>query len=197
MRHLRHWVQPAGHRYDFERKKPVVFDPLNCMVGCTSCANTCPAHAIEFPPLETVLALEGLATVRHAIEDDLLARRDLFAATVLVPHPDRIVTLTVTQAERVSADVLRIRLAPIKQGECFCEFVPGQYLELWEPDAPFMSRAYSIANTPDGEPGLELHIRRVEGGRFTPWAFSQMKVGDRNLALRRVGPPACSQLQSR
>lgn len=197
MRHLRHWVQPAGHRYDFERKKLVVFDPLNCMVGCTTCANTCPAHAIEFPPLETVLALEGLAPVRHAIEDDLLARRDLLAATVLVPHPDRIVTLTVTQAERVSADVLRIRLAPIKQGECFCEFVPGQYLELWEPDAPFMSRAYSIANTPDGEPGLELHIRRVEGGRFTPWAFSQMKVGDRNLALRRVGPPACSQLQSR
>ncbi len=175
------------YRYDFERKKPVVFDPLNCMVGCTTCANTCPTHAIEFPPLETVLALENQATTRHAIEDDLLTRRDVLAASVSVPHPDRIVTLAVTQVERVSAEVLRIRLAPIKQGECFCEFVPGQYVELWQPDAPFVSRAYSIANTPDGDPGLELHIRRVEGGRFTQWAFSQMKVGDRVQARGPLG----------
>jgi CDP-4-dehydro-6-deoxyglucose reductase len=36
--------------FDFERKKAVVVDPLNCMVGCTTCVNTCPTHAIEFPP---------------------------------------------------------------------------------------------------------------------------------------------------
>jgi NAD-dependent dihydropyrimidine dehydrogenase PreA subunit len=34
------------YRFDFERKKAVVVDPLNCMVGCTTCANTCPTHAI-------------------------------------------------------------------------------------------------------------------------------------------------------
>jgi NAD-dependent dihydropyrimidine dehydrogenase PreA subunit len=27
------------YRFDFERKKPVVVDPLNCMVGCTTCAS--------------------------------------------------------------------------------------------------------------------------------------------------------------
>ena len=27
--------------------KAVVFDPINCMVGCTTCANTCPAKAME------------------------------------------------------------------------------------------------------------------------------------------------------
>jgi CDP-4-dehydro-6-deoxyglucose reductase len=59
------------YRFDFERKKPVVAEPLNCMVGCTTCANTCPANAIAFPPLESVLSLEALAAVRHAIEDDL------------------------------------------------------------------------------------------------------------------------------
>jgi CDP-4-dehydro-6-deoxyglucose reductase len=173
------------YRFDFERKKPVVADPLNCMVGCTTCANTCPAHAIVFPPIETVLALEGLAAVRHAIEDDLLARHDL--ASPSIPHPDRIVTLTVAEAERVGADVLRIRLAPVRVGECFCEFIPGQYLELWEPDSPFMSRAYSIANTPDGTGSIELHVRRVEGGRFTNWAFTKMKVGDRILARGPLG----------
>jgi CDP-4-dehydro-6-deoxyglucose reductase len=175
------------YRFDFERKKPVVVDPLNCMVGCTTCANTCPAHAIAFPPIESVLALEGLVTVRHAVEDDLLARRDVLGAAFSIPHPDRIVTLMVTEAEHIGTEVLRVRLAPATLGECFCEFVPGQYIELWQPDAPSMSRAYSIANTPDGNPGVELHIRRVEGGRFTNWAFSQMKIGDRVQARGPLG----------
>ncbi len=83
------------YRFDYDRKKPVVFDPLNCMVGCTTCANTCPAHAIVFPPIESVLALEGRAEVRHAVEDDLLARHEILASSVQVPHPDRIITLTV------------------------------------------------------------------------------------------------------
>ena len=46
------------YRFDFQRVKSVVADPLNCLVGCTTCANTCPTHAIRFPSLETVLELE-------------------------------------------------------------------------------------------------------------------------------------------
>ena len=76
------------YHFDFDRKKPVVFDPLNCMVGCIICANTCPANAIVFPSLDSVLALESRAEVRHAIEDDLLARRDVLASSSdqKVPH---------------------------------------------------------------------------------------------------------------
>jgi CDP-4-dehydro-6-deoxyglucose reductase len=173
------------YRFDFDRKKPVVVDPLNCMVGCTTCANTCPTHAVAFPSIETILALEDLAAVRHAIEDDLAARRDVLAAPVSLPHPDRIVTLRVSAIEALGADVLRVGLAPTTPGECFCEFTPGQYLELWQPRAPYMSRAYSFANTPEGDGSVELHVRRVEGGRFTKWAFSTMKVGDE---VRARGP---------
>jgi CDP-4-dehydro-6-deoxyglucose reductase, E3 len=43
------------YRFDYDRKKPVVADPLNCMVGCTTCANSCPAHVISFPPLSMVM----------------------------------------------------------------------------------------------------------------------------------------------
>jgi CDP-4-dehydro-6-deoxyglucose reductase len=173
------------YRFDFERKKAVVVDPLNCMVGCTTCANTCPAHAIAFPPIDSVLVLEGLEGVRHAIEDDLLARRDVLAATVALPHPDRIVALRVVETTRLNDEVLRVRLQPVVAGDCFCEFVPGQYLELWQPDSPLMSRAYSIANAPQGDGSVELHVRRVEGGRFTDWAFDEMKVGD---VLKARGP---------
>ena len=175
------------YRFDFERKKPVVVDPLNCMVGCTTCANTCPAHAIGFPPIESVLALEGLALVRHAVEDDLLARHDLLAASASIPHPDRIVTLAVTAIERPIPDVLKVVLAPVTAGECFCEFTPGQYIELWQPDSTHLSRSYSIASAPRGDGSLVLHIRRVEGGRFTQWAFDGMKVGDKLQARGPLG----------
>lgn len=175
------------YRFDFERKKPAVIDPLNCMVGCTTCANTCPVHAIEFPPIESVLALEGQSLVRHAVEDDLLQRHDVLAAPSLVPHPDRIVMLTVAAIERPTPEVLALTLSPVTPGECFCEFTPGQYIELWQPDALHLSRSYSIANAPHGDGSVVLHIRRVDGGRFTAWAFDHMKVGDRLQARGPLG----------
>ena len=175
------------YRFDFERKKPVVVDPLNCMVGCTTCANTCPAHAIAFPPIESVLAMEGLVQVRHAVEDDLLSRHDILASSVAVPHPDRIVALDISEITNPTADVMRVTLTPSTPGECFCEFSAGQYIELWQPDSPMLSRSYSIANSPHGDGSITLHIRRVEGGRFTAWAFSEMKVGDRLQARGPLG----------
>jgi CDP-4-dehydro-6-deoxyglucose reductase len=182
------------YRFDFNRKKPVVIDPLNCMVGCTTCANTCPAHAITFPPIETVLSLEALAPVRHAIEDDLLARHDVLASPVSIPHPDRIVTLQVVSIERAGSDLLRVRLVPVVPGECFCEFTPGQYLELWRPESRYFSRAYSIANAPEGDGSVELHIRRVEGGRFSSWAFADMLIG---AQVKARGPLGAFTMRSR
>jgi CDP-4-dehydro-6-deoxyglucose reductase len=175
------------YRFDFERKKPVVIDPLNCMVGCTTCANTCPSHAITFPPIETILALEGKAAVRHAVEDDLIARRDILATTVSVPHPDRIVALSVSRIEHPTSDVMEVTLMPVVPGECFCEFVPGQYIEIWQPDSTHLSRSYSIANAPHADGSINLHIRNVDEGRFTTWAFKAMKVGDRLLARGPLG----------
>ena len=43
--------------FDYERKKPVVLRPSNCMVACVTCANTCLQDAISFPPVEGVREL--------------------------------------------------------------------------------------------------------------------------------------------
>lgn len=43
--------------FDFDCKKPVIVAPLNCKVGCVTCANICPVHAIGFPPLSYVHAI--------------------------------------------------------------------------------------------------------------------------------------------
>jgi CDP-4-dehydro-6-deoxyglucose reductase len=42
------------YKLDYEKKKPVVIAPLNCMVACVTCANVCPSRAISFPPLSYV-----------------------------------------------------------------------------------------------------------------------------------------------
>ncbi|MFN3712794.1 MAG: FAD-binding oxidoreductase [Alcanivoracaceae bacterium] len=175
------------YRYDFERKKAVVVDPLNCMVGCTTCANTCPANAIEFPPLASVLALESREDVRHAIEDDLLNRHDILNSPLSIAHPDRIIKLRIEEIERATDSVIQLTLAPVTLNECFCEFMPGQYIELWQPGSSYLSRAYSIANAPHGDGRISLHLRHVDKGRFTEWAFSKMQVGDELQARGPLG----------
>jgi CDP-4-dehydro-6-deoxyglucose reductase len=82
---------------------------------------------------------------------------------------------------------MRVTLKPASIGECFCEFTPGQYIELWQPQSSHLSRSYSIANSPHGDGSIELHIRRVEGGRFTQWAFDSMKPGDQLQARGPLG----------
>ncbi|MGA8033631.1 MAG: FAD-binding oxidoreductase [Casimicrobiaceae bacterium] len=181
------------YRFDFDRKKAVVVDPLNCMVGCTTCANTCPTHAIALPPIETVLALEGRAQVRHAVEDDLVARRADLGLTPGLPHPDRVVELRVDDISRPAPNVLIVRLAPVVAGECFCQFAPGQYVEVWVPDTAYLSRAYSIGNAPREDGSIDLQVRRVEGGRLSEWAFNRMKLGEH---VRVRGPLGAFTMRS-
>lgn len=66
------WLQPHRLSFDFGRKNAVVVNPLNCMVGCNTCANAYSRHAIEFPPLDTVFELEGEPEVRHASKTNSL-----------------------------------------------------------------------------------------------------------------------------
>lgn len=37
------------YAFDYGQNKPVVVAPQMCMVGCTTCATTCPEDAIDFP----------------------------------------------------------------------------------------------------------------------------------------------------
>jgi len=173
------------YRFDYDRKKAVVVDPLNCMIGCVTCMNTCPTHAISFPPLDTVVTLESRADVHHAIEDDLLARREQLAWSETLPDPDRIVSLVVEKIESPNADTRIVTLAPKAEEDCLCQFVAGQYLELFAPDRHWMSRAYSIGNAPHADGRIELQLRRAPGGRFTTWAFESLAVGQ---VLRARGP---------
>lgn len=181
------------YRYDFEHRKAVVADPINCMVGCTTCANTCPTNAIRFPPLASVFALEGRPEVRHAVEDDLVARREALAWQDAVPHLERIVNLRVAKSQRVGPNTLILTLAPITPSDTLCQFMPGQYLEILPPEAGWLARAYSIGNAPRDDGSVELQIRHVAGGRLSEWLFESLREGD---VVRARGPQGHFTLRS-
>ncbi|MCF4165744.1 2Fe-2S iron-sulfur cluster binding domain-containing protein [Zavarzinia compransoris] len=57
------------------------------------------------------------------------------------------------------------------------EFQAGQYVQLRIPGVQG-ERAFSLANAPGGD-RLELHVRRVPGGKGTEYLHDVLKVGDR------------------
>lgn len=52
------------------------------------------------------------------------------------------------------------------------QYLAGQYIDLTHPD--FAPRAFSIANAPTNNGLIELHVRLVEGGKFTSFVFNEL-----------------------
>ena len=87
----------------------------------------------------------------------------------------------VERIEHVTAELVRLTLTLPDGGHL--AFRAGQYINIVLEDG--QRRAFSFANPPQVQDHIELHVRRIPGGRFTGHVFSQMKVGD---ALRFEGP---------
>jgi CDP-4-dehydro-6-deoxyglucose reductase len=54
--------------WDEDNQHPVVQNPLNCVVGCDSCAQICPVEAITFPPTDELRA--SLRRLRAEFQQD-------------------------------------------------------------------------------------------------------------------------------
>jgi CDP-4-dehydro-6-deoxyglucose reductase len=66
-------------RYDYDARKSVVVAPDQCMVGCQTCANTCPQSAISFPPLSSLKLLIRRRRVLQEVKKVELEDRQRFA----------------------------------------------------------------------------------------------------------------------
>ena len=98
------------------------------------------------------------------------------AAATIRSHVGRIEAI-----ERLADDLIRLTVS-LPGGERI-DFAAGQYLNIVLADG--QRRAYSFANAPHDNQRIELHVRRIPGGRFTGHVFTEMKVGD---ALTFEGP---------
>ncbi len=87
----------------------------------------------------------------------------------------------VERIERLNHDVVQVMLK-IPEAESL-QYLAGQYLDLIHPD--FEPRSFSIANAPSNSSLIELHVRWVEGGKFTDFVFHQL--AEKSL-LKLEGP---------
>lgn len=83
-------------------------------------------------------------------------------------------TGTVSSIEQPTQDVAILRIG-LPAGTTF-RFRAGQYVELLLENG--QRRSFSIANAPHDASSIELHVRLVPGGLFTPRVFGVMKEGD-------------------
>lgn len=82
---------------------------------------------------------------------------------------------------RAAPDVMLVELTlPASER---LQFVAGQYIDILLKDG--RRRSFSVANAPHDDACLQLHVRRIPGGRFTEHVFEAMRERD---ILRIEGP---------
>lgn len=91
----------------------------------------------------------------------------------VVAHPLRKLNCTVREFDRMTHDIVRVRLS-IESGGPF-DFTAGQYSQVSFGKLP--PRDYSMANRPSDEL-LEFHIRQLADGTVSAYANTQLIVGD-------------------
>lgn len=162
--------------------------PFECRNGgCGACKCTLVHGEVSLQPYqETVLTKEERAAGKtllccaEPLTDVEIEYAPLPGAKAL---PVKMYSARVTRLELLAADVMRLCLKI--DGAAPLGFHAGQYINVILADGA--KRSFSFATAPDslGPGEIELHVRRVIGGRFTTMVFTSMKVGD---ALRFEGP---------
>lgn len=87
----------------------------------------------------------------------------------------------VTKCEKLNDDVMRLMLDLPKTERL--QFLAGQYIDILMQDGK--RRSFSLANSPDKDQNLELHIRHYDGGLFSEYAFKDLTE---KTLLRIEGP---------
>ncbi len=95
--------------------------------------------------------------------------------------------LTVTDIQRETRDAVAVTLAPQPQDAGAFAFVQGQYLTFRRDfDGVELRRSYSVCAGLD-EGLLRVGVKRVDGGAFSSWVNSELKVGDTLEAMPPMG----------
>jgi CDP-4-dehydro-6-deoxyglucose reductase len=195
-------LQPSGRQFTVERDEPILLAAIRQGVGlpygCKDGAcGSCKSRLVEGRVIHGAHQSKALSpeeedagwtlTCRAAAQTDVVieARTVVGAGEV----PPRKMPARVSSLDKPAPDVVVLRLQ-MPANEAFV-YKAGQYIDVLLRDGA--KRSYSMANAPHrqaevlgtGQPGIELHIRHLPGGKFTDPVFSTMKEKD---ILRVEGP---------
>jgi len=167
--------------------------PYDCRAGgCGLCVCTVLNGKVDLGPYQAAALTEPMRARGQALMCCAVAQEDvelevpdvptLTTAAAAAAAPKRW-QATVRTMQRLGPDLMRLYVA-LPPGQ-HIDFVAGQYINIVLEDGA--KRAFSFANPPpapgtpprtDGEV-IELHVRRIPGGRFTGHVFEKMREGDR------------------
>jgi len=194
-------LQPSGHSFEAAVDTTLldaaldsgIHLPYGCRNGaCGACKGKIVAgsvdhgsaqdHALTPADRDAGFALTCCAT---PLSDVTLESREASAEDDI---PVRMLPVRVQALVRAAPDVI-VRKLQLPADERL-QFLAGQFVEFLLKDGK--RRAYSIANAPQDDRFLEIHVRLVPGGLFTQQVFSTLKERD---ILRIEGPHGNFQLQ--
>ncbi len=183
---------PAQHRFDVVPGEDIltaalrqgIHLPYVCREGaCGSCAAHLVSGQVQYPnglPAALQDQPETRCLTCQAVpESDLVLQVDEVQGPREIQP--QILPCRVVHKERLNHDVMLLKLKLPDQQRL--EFFAGQYLDFLLQDG--RRRAFSIANAPQDNAFIELHIRHVPGGSFTDYVFNQLE----EKAVLRIQAP--------
>jgi CDP-4-dehydro-6-deoxyglucose reductase len=187
-------IQPSGHQFNVKPNETLLGAALNagfslpygCRNGaCGACKGKVLAGSVDYGThqdgaLTHEDKLKGLALFccAKATSDLTIEVKEVGAAKDI---PIKTLPCRIERMEKLAEDVMAIWLK-LPSNERL-QFLPGQYLDFLLKDGK--RRSFSLANSPEEDSLLELHIRHVPGGQFTDHVFGTMKAKD---IMRISGP---------
>lgn len=187
-------IQPSGHQFTAKPNETLLGAALNagfslpygCRNGaCGACKGKVLAGSVDYgvhqdSALTHDDKLQGLALFCCAkAQTDLTIEVKEVGAVKDIPI--KTLPCRIERMEKLADDVMAIWLK-LPSNERL-QFLPGQYLDFLLKDGK--RRSFSLANAPEDDGFLELHIRHVPGGQFTDHVFGAMKAKD---IMRISGP---------
>ena len=187
-------LQPSGHQFTVQDGETVLEAalrenfalPYGCRNGaCGACKGKVLSGEVDhgahqpatLPPEDKAKGLALFCTAKPKT-DLVVEAKEIGAAKDI---PIKTLPCRVERMEKLAPDVMALWLK-LPSNERM-QFLPGQYIDILLKDGK--QRSFSLANAPEQDELLELHIRHVPGGVYTEHVFNGMKAKD---ILRIKGP---------
>jgi len=162
--------------------------PYTCTKGfCGACKGELLSGEIEYvkEPKKLERLAESEKTELTSLFCSCIAKSNLLIDIKIIDELENITVdnypVKIVELLKLAPDVLMIKLK-IPENRVF-NFLPGQYIDILLENEK--RRSFSLANSLVNNQYLELHIRLVENGYFTPDLFKNYNQGD---ILRIEGP---------
>ncbi len=194
-------IDPSRHQFDVEPGNTLLraaLDaginlPYGCRNGaCGACKGRVVSGQVDRGDYtdgalsdEEVAQGYALFCCARPLSDLVIACREVGAVRDI---PIRTMPCRVQRMVLLAPDVMLLQLKlPASER---LQYLAGQYIDILLRDG--RRRSFSIANAPQDDDCLELHIRQVPGGHFTRHVFETMQERD---ILRIDGPHGCFYLR--